>query len=183
MGLHFRPDLVVICLTLDDAGGGAAHLAFNHSIQGDSGPAWRRYYHTADRVLGLIESRRAMADLIESYERSFAVESVGRSRVRYALRRARDLGRSSEFQVALMIFPMLWKLSGDYPFQPAHDAVAELAAELEIPLLDLLPAFQGFEGPELWVHPSNQHPNEVAHAIAGRALVDFLHSEDLVPDE
>ena len=41
-------------------------------------------------------------------------------------------------------------------------------------MVDLLPAFAGHDGPELWVHPTNQHPNEAGHAIAGRALFEFL---------
>ena len=44
----------------------------------------------------------------------------------------------------------------------------------------VLPAFAGHEGPELWVHPNNQHPNEIANGLAGRALADWLRREELV---
>ena len=40
--------------------------------------------------------------------------------------------------------------------------------------LDLLPAFTGKSGPILWVHPTDQHPNEKAHAIAARQLAAIL---------
>jgi hypothetical protein len=46
-------------------------------------------------------------------------------------------------------------------------------------VLDLLPSFGEHEGPELWVHPSNQHPNEIGHQIAGEALWRFLVDEGL----
>ena len=44
----------------------------------------------------------------------------------------------------------------------------------------LLAAFEGHDGPELWAHPSNQHPNERAHAIAADALAGFLLREGLL---
>jgi hypothetical protein len=40
--------------------------------------------------------------------------------------------------------------------------------------LDLLPAFHGRSATELWVHPTDQHPNEVAHRIAAKKLAEFL---------
>ena len=47
-------------------------------------------------------------------------------------------------------------------------------------VLDLQPAFAGHDGPELWVHPTNQHPNEIGHRIAGTALYEFLAREGLL---
>ena len=41
-------------------------------------------------------------------------------------------------------------------------------------------AFNGYDGPELWVHPNNQHPNEKAHAIVADAIFRFLREQGLV---
>jgi hypothetical protein len=49
-------------------------------------------------------------------------------------------------------------------------------------VLDLFDAFRGRDGPSLWVHPTNQHPNEEAHAIAAEALGRFLREERLLGD-
>jgi hypothetical protein len=43
-----------------------------------------------------------------------------------------------------------------------------------LPVLDLAPAFAGQRTEDLWVHPCDHHPNGRAHAIAGRALADWL---------
>jgi hypothetical protein len=55
-----------------------------------------------------------------------------------------------------------------------HDAVVRYCSDHGIPVLDLRPAYSGYDGLELWVHPSDQHPNEIAHDMAARAIAWFL---------
>ena len=47
-------------------------------------------------------------------------------------------------------------------------------------VLDLLPAFGERDAEALWVHPADHHPNEEAHALAARALGEFLGEQGLV---
>ena len=79
-----------------------------------------------------------------------------------------------------MIFPS-WRSAienpSTFPLRSSNFPVESFASSRGIAVLDLLPEFAGFEGPELWVHPTNQHPNERAHAIAGHALFRFLQRE------
>lgn len=74
----------------------------------------------------------------------------------------------------VMIFPILFELDGGYPFEELHELVAGHATASGAGVLDLLPAFASHSGPELWVHPTDQHPNEQAHAIAAEQLARFL---------
>mgnify|MGYP006926384789 CR=1 FL=1 len=37
-----------------------------------------------------------------------------------------------------------------------------------------LAGLEGLDAQELWVHPSDQHPNERVHEIAGRAVSEAL---------
>ncbi len=60
--------------------------------------------------------------------------------------------------------------------------VAQFCVWNGIPVLDLLDAFEGQPYEELWVHPSDQHPNEDGHYIAAEALADFVRLEHLLPD-
>ena len=78
------------------------------------------------------------------------------------------------FRLVLTIWPLFWKLSDGYPYSEIHETVSSFARGRRIPTLDLLPAFAGFDGPELWVHPTNQHPNELAHRIAADTLYPYL---------
>ena len=50
-----------------------------------------------------------------------------------------------------------------------------------VPLLDLRPIYQDFSGPELWVHESDQHPNELAHRMAAEAVHAQLRDQGILP--
>jgi lysophospholipase L1-like esterase len=68
-------------------------------------------------------------------------------------------------------WPLLVALEGDYPFRPAHEAIRRFCLEQRIPYHDLLPAFLGRRTSDLWVHPVDRHPNEVAHRLAAESLL------------
>ena len=74
------------------------------------------------------------------------------------------------------MFPVLAGLDDDYPFTDICDLLLEFAAREQMPSLSLLPAFSGRHGPDLWVSPFDQHPNETAHAIAADAILAFRKS-------
>jgi lysophospholipase L1-like esterase len=177
LGLQLDPDLVVLCFFLNDTQGGATHELFNLP-QDSEPPLWRRL-RLLDLAATALERRGQVQQLVASYRRSFQPDANGWLLAKQSLAQAKRLSRRRRFDLVLMIFPVLWDLSGDYPFQGIHTTVREAAESLEIPVLDLLPAFAGHDGPELWVHPTNQHANEVAHAIAGDALYNFLHARRL----
>ena len=74
----------------------------------------------------------------------------------------------------VVVFPFFISLNGEYPFQPIHDRMKEFCRESKIACLDLRETFRNYNGPELWVHPVDQHPNETAHRLAAEAIADFI---------
>jgi len=178
-GMSLDPDLVVICFFLNDANGPTTLPAFNPPVPNQ--PSWwRRHSRLASFLIDRFERKRAMEHLISSYRANFRDDDPRWISARNALKSARDITASRDVELVLMIFPMLWHLSDGYPFEAVHEFVAAAARELQIPVLDLLPEFRGYDGPELWVHPNNQHPNEIAHDVAGRALYAFLRDNQLI---
>ena len=61
-----------------------------------------------------------------------------------------------------------------------HEHIRSYCLTHAIDVLDLFPAFQGQRERDLWVHPSDQHPNEKAHAIAARAMADYIRARGLI---
>jgi lysophospholipase L1-like esterase len=183
LGLAFEPDLVLICFFLNDANSGSSSRLLNTPHR-EPAAFWRRHSRLLDLLAFRVSRRLAAKQLVQSYRGSFDENAAGWVEARDALVRANALSRECGFELALMIFPVLWRLSDDYPFAEIHEKLRTFAATAEIPTLDLLPAFSGHDGPELWVHPTDQHPNEVAHAIAGEALYRFLGERRLlrIPD-
>jgi hypothetical protein len=97
-----------------------------------------------------------------------------------ALARAVDLGKQHGFRVALIIWPELYDLDGNYPFVPIHKLVRETCDRIGIPTLDLLETFRGHKPETLWVHVSDHHPNEEANRLAADAISRFLTEQHLL---
>ena len=89
---------------------------------------------------------------------------------RNSLLEIHKLCRQHEIPLLVVIFPFFISLDGDYPFQLIHDQVTSTCQTDQIPVLDLRETFGPFHGPELWVHPTDQHPDEQAHRLAAEAI-------------
>jgi hypothetical protein len=80
--------------------------------------------------------------------------------------------RGGHFQVAT--WPILADLDTDYPFEEVHDAVEAFCLAAGIPWLDLLPALRGRAAGALWVHPTDAHPNAIAHGLVASHIAPRL---------
>ena len=89
----------------------------------------------------------------------------------------RDMGRRSNRQGArflIVAWPLFVGLEGPYPFEPVHETLRRFSLGAGLPFLDLLPTFQGQRSAQLWVHPVDRHPNEIAHAMAAKAVAPLV---------
>ena len=75
----------------------------------------------------------------------------------------------------MVVFPMLFELR-DYPFAAVESEIERFARESDIPLHSLTPAFLGNSASDLWVSPSDQHPNPEGHRIAAEDLLPWIES-------
>jgi lysophospholipase L1-like esterase len=91
----------------------------------------------------------------------------------------RDEGGRARLLVA--IFPMLTRLATHYPFGGIHQIVRDFCAKEGIECVDLLDRFVGADERELWVHPTDQHPNDVGNRIMARAILDYLAQHPPAP--
>ena len=85
-----------------------------------------------------------------------------------------DFGKYQEeagVPVIFVIFPLLFRLD-NYPFVAEHEKIKEELKRNNIENIDLLHFLSEYKGPELWVHPTDQHSNEIVHLIAAEALIN-----------
>jgi lysophospholipase L1-like esterase len=177
---HFGPDLVLVLYVLNDAGYPVGVDLWEDFRRAYEPPAWLRHSWLASfvyaRVARDLQGRRYVESMVES----------GRShRERWDwsfvwLSRSQQVAAEIGAGYAVALFPFLYRLDAGHPFRPLHQMVGEACEELGIPFLDLLPAFEGRSYTELWVHPSDQHPNEEAHRIAAEAIARFVLAADLL---
>lgn len=96
--------------------------------------------------------RQAQADLLTIKRRAFEVNA----------------------RFAMVVFPVLFDLTPDYPLKSVCHEIVRFAEGDGIPTLSLLPAFMGRDAEPLWISPFDQHPNATGHAIAAEGMIPFV---------
>jgi len=86
----------------------------------------------------------------------------------------RDLLVARDIPFVVVVFPMLSELGEEYPYKKLHALVDGFFADHGIEYLDLLPRFRGLDETELWVHPTDQHPNAVASRMIAEGIFEYL---------
>jgi len=138
---------------------------------------WRTHYASVNFVFNCIERIRLDRTTRKSYLEAFKGEDADD---KFEL--LRTMNRKIELKgsrLAIVLFPLLHEFH-DYPFQEIHDKVCDFCRKNDILLLDLLPAFSEHTAESLWVHPTDYHPNEIAHRIAAEEIHAFLKRRGLL---
>lgn len=179
-GLEYQPDLVIVHFVLNDieqnlAKAGPKLEFFRDYTAVYNRPDWLSGYSQLWGLARQAYQRRVEGSrYLEESLRSYLDDPSKFETMWSSLETIRDLCRQNHAAMLVAIFPFFVDLDGDYPFLPIHQRLTERCKQAGIPVLDLYPAYRGYKGPELWVHPIDQHPNEKAHAIAARAMFDYL---------
>jgi len=184
-GRTYQPDLVVAVFFLRDGVAGVTTLGQIDAIRDQMQRLAResfayRHSYLFRFVRARYEQRalsaRYLARLRAGYLGSEAEQAEWwRARIELLWLRRESHRLGARF--ALVVFPMLYRLDDDYPLADVVDAVTGFAADEEIPVFSLLPAFRGLHAPDLWLSPFDQHPNARAHAIAAEALWPFIEQQ------
>jgi lysophospholipase L1-like esterase len=77
----------------------------------------------------------------------------------------------------VVLWPLLESLE-DYPFKAVHQRLRDSLAGKGIAHLDLLSSFAGRDAAGLHVHPTDHHPNELAHQLAAGAIAADLERRE-----
>lgn len=180
---RFQPDVLLIVFFLRDGTLAGSVPEFFDRIRDEVVERNRRSPLYARSTLYRLWRDARDRELIRSrYTRLFRQAYFGGEedteewrKARAVLRRVADSAREHGCAVGFVVFPVLAGLDEEpYPFQDVCDLLEAFARESGMEVASLLPAFRGLDGPDLWVSPFDQHPNEAAHAIAARALEPFL---------
>ncbi len=128
------------------------------------------------RIWEIVERGRIARHQQEEYfsaiRRGFEAENW--KMCRETLRGLRKVAEEDGFRLIVVVFPILYQLDENYPFEDLHAKFAKTCRDLRIEHLDLLRDYRGRPAESLWVHPTDQHPNEIAHRLAAEALARHL---------
>jgi len=170
----FDPDVCVIWYFLNDPERTEAADPMDFMGGDDRWRGVRRWCYLLDFALAPLDAYLGERRLVERYQDIHDPGTVEFARMADALKQFGQMCRRQNITPVLAVHPILIDLDDSYAFRQAHQNVVDAATEAGIHAFDLLPAFEGQDGPSLWVHPIDQHPNHTAHRISAEALYDYL---------
>lgn len=190
-----RPDVVVLGYTLSDAE--PPLFVFDEATGHVSRGPWERtlpegldvavppdtwlYKLRTARLLWQVLKKRERTRRTVAYHRSLYEESSpGWAESRRALRELIGECRRQRIPCCVLCFPVLYKLDDDYPFTEIHSKVRRVVEDAGAVFVDLFAELEGRDAASLWVHPTDRHPNEQAHATAAKALVRALVAREML---
>ena len=186
-GFDYQPDLVILHFVPNDVESDiytkkAKIEFFTEYTTGSLATDWMSQHSEVWAVLhrSLAGSLRGRAYIRDSIA-SFTSDPQKWDSCQKSLEDIASICRDRNARLLIVAFPFFYELNGQYPFQPIHDHVRDYCAAAKIPFVDLRDSYRDFRGPELWVHPTDQHPNETAHRIAADAILRHMqeHAEEI----
>jgi len=167
-GLAFQPDAVVVGLCLNDMGRGISMVA---------GPfAKPRPYWGGERWTPLVALRTWLAQReleplrVADYADKLRDDPQVWEETRAGLRTLRDALEPRGVRFVVAVLPMLSRLDADYPYRELHRIAREFCEAEGIEVVDLMDAFLGRDDRALWVHPTDQHPNDVGQRLIAEGI-------------
>jgi lysophospholipase L1-like esterase len=175
-GRQFEPDIVTLGFVLNDATDFAETVRQNEARTRDVSLS---LVGRTSRLWEILErgrrARHLQNEFFETIRRSF--RSAKWDECRDLLKGMEQLSREDNFRFVVVLFPIFWELDGDYPFENLHALVAGACRQADCEFIDLLEVYRGRQAQSLWVHPTDQHPNEIAHRLAAERIAEYLAEE------
>ncbi len=110
------------------------------------------------------------------YASLYAPDAPALEENRAAVRHIAELCRKNNVRLLIANYPELHELK-NYPFPQATEHIRSLAAESQVPFVDLLPSFAPHAPESLWVSDEDTHGNALACRIAAQGIYEALRAD------
>lgn len=177
--IRFQPDVVILVVFLNDAN---RRGISNFISRSDILRKYRRKSYFINAFAGGIERMSTHQRMVRHYREGYEEDSDGWQSIQTSLKKAKSLSNDRGFELFVSVYPALYSLDDNYPFKEIHAKLNDFCSAENIAFIDLLGGFIGQTDKEMWVHRTDQHPNEVAHALAADFLAEKLVQESTVLD-
>lgn len=190
-GFDLEPDVVVLGYTINDAepplfqsdpsSGAPVRRVRPTAIEVESGtqrpPATALYrFRLAQAVWKVLHERNLTQQTLEYYRSVNDPSAAGCIESERALREIIATCRERGIPCIVVMFPLLYELSDAYPLGDIHERVGKVVTGAGGVFIDLLPRLTGQNPARLIVHPTDPHPNETVHALAGELVAERISS-------
>jgi hypothetical protein len=175
--IKFKPDVVVIVVFLNDANRtGTINFISRPKMLAQV----RKNSFFINALIDSVEKPIRYQEMIRHYQDGYVEGSPGWEAIKTALSKGKTLSEKQKFQLVVAVYPVLFQLDDKYPFRHIHKTIEDYCSSFKIPFFDLFDGFIGKNASQLWVHKTDQHPNEIAQRIAAGKLSEFFESNNLI---
>ncbi len=193
LGWQFDPDLVLVQYYVNDAYPSAPDFRFDEPSRTHLLPDqfFKGYVRTSSlAALVSLAVNGVIYGVLHKNDESGAMyerDAEGYRQLREALHEMGDSATARKVPLVYILFPSLvagtWT-TDTYPLRDTYGRIAGDALDANLRVLDLTGTFasEGGDWSRWWATPYDSHPNAAAHALAARAIHDFLRAESLLPD-
>lgn len=121
----------------------------------------------------IIDTRRRNEEIRQYYLSLYGNSAYGWMQTKEAISRMGIFLKEKKIPGFFVLFPLLYRLD-QYPFGRITRLVENEVASAGMDAINLLPFLKEKKESDVWVYPTDQHPNEVVHEKAAEALVSFV---------
>ncbi len=188
VGLMTNPDIVVLGVTLNDAEpalwvrdektGAISRRPREADVTeglADARPAKTGIFRLrlARLIWALLKKQAVSRQTIRYYQGLYQEENSDWQKNKTALADFIQECASRRISCYVVIFPVLYSLN-NYPFAQIHRRIKDIAESRGARVIDARGLLKQYRDTSLWVHPTDQHPNEKAHQVIAQALSDLI---------
>ena len=179
--LEYEPDVVVYGMFLNDVEQSDAFRARNAYVNDwmERGALAQGHREAGllDFVFERLERRRLDREALRWYSQMYAEPNrEGWERTQAHLRDMHRRMQERGGRLLVADWPVLAVGDARDSLAPAHQAIARACAAAGIPHHDLRGPLSAADPSSLWVHPLDQHPNELAHRLAAESLAPAVRA-------
>ena len=176
-GVEFQPDILMIGLCLNDIGAipmlGYPVLAPEHPWLGGVS----EILNTIQKTMTMNEVKQQKLDgslVLKYFPAPWEAAKEG-------MRSIKKIAAERDLRLIIAIFPMVTQLNERYPLAGVHKTIGAFCKSEGIESVDLLSNFLGREESDLWVHPTDQHPNKIGQGLIAAGVRDYLNANPTKP--
>jgi lysophospholipase L1-like esterase len=167
-GRKYDPDIVVLNFTFNDAEPAPPYPAENLMLR-----FCEACVYLAGRTDTLMRETELWADWKSYYLGLYSADATGWRAAKAALAQLTAYTRAHGQKLLLASLPDLHQLD-PYPLQNITDLAQQAARDNGVEFVDVLRALKFVPPLQLWVSPTDPHPNSRANALIAQALFDKL---------
>ncbi len=177
-GLMYDPDIVVLSYYMNDAGKNPYILQGIIDEKMVSYSRGEKSSYLLYEIERILKRRAVLKESTEEFTKGYFDKND-----RWELSKEKLVEMNEECETRgvdfiVIMYPALYELNDDYPFETVYDTVMAYNAEKGIDSFDTFPSFKGLDYPGLWVSRRDIHPNSKANDIYSSAVFNILISNN-----